>query len=123
MDEIPEGLLTEEDIPYSIDVVGFSAEDDNRAEIAGLPTDPEKPIFIRKQDGDRWSADSLVGYFLMDAEKNIHDFGPEELGVGEAHPVSFPVKLPPRSFYVETKDGDVDVAMVTVRVEFKLRVN
>ncbi|MHA1559975.1 MAG: hypothetical protein ACTSWI_04795 [Alphaproteobacteria bacterium] len=122
MDEIPEGLLSEEDIPYSIDVVGFSAEDRNGAEI-DLSSDPEQPIFIRKQDGDRWPADSFVGYFLMDAEKNIHDFGPEELEVGEAYPVSFPVKLPQGSFYVETKDGDVDVATVTVRVEFRLRVN
>jgi hypothetical protein len=122
MDEIPEGLLSEEDIPYSIDVVGFSAEDRNGAEI-DLPADPEKPIFVRKLDQDRWPADSFVGYFLVDAEKTIHDFGPEELAVGETYPVSFPVKLPPGSFYVETPGGNVDVAMVTVRVEFRLRVN
>lgn len=122
MDEIPEGLLTEEDIPYSIDVVGFRADDPSGAEIE-LPPDPEQPIIIRRQDKDRWSADSFVGYFLVDSGKNIHDFGPEELGAEEAYPVSFPVELPPGSFYVETPGGEVDVAKVTVRVEFRLRLN
>ncbi len=122
MNEIPEGLLTEDDIPYSIDVVGFSAEDRSGVEIE-MPSDPDRPIFIRKQDRDRWPADSFVGYFLVEAGKNIHDYGPEELAMGEAYTVNFPVKLPPGSFYVETANGDVDVAKVTVRVEFRLRAN
>lgn len=110
------------DIPYLIDVSGFSAEDRSGA-LLDLPGDPDQPIFVRSKDGDRWSADSFVGYFLLDAEKDIHEFGPPSLTPGQIFPVSFPVSLPPNSFHVETDQGPIDVAKVTVRVEFRLRTN
>jgi hypothetical protein len=106
--------------PYSIEVVGFSAED-RSGEPIDLTTDPDEPVFVRTRDGDKWPADSFVGYFLVSTEKNIHDFGPATLASGDAHPVIFPVTLPPGSFHVETDQGQVEVAKVTVRVEFRLR--
>ena len=115
----PDADLHEAEIPYMIEVVGFSAEDLNGNRL-DLPEDPDQPIFVRNKDGDQWSADSFVGYFLVDAEKNIRDFGPPSLTPGQVYPVSFPVNLPQKSFHVDTDQGSVDVAKVIVRVEFRL---
>ena len=122
MTEQPDDETEDLGFPYSIEVASFRATDRSGAAI-DLPPDPDRPIFIRSKDGDRWPADSFVGYFMVRNDKNIHDFGPPSLAEGQVFPVNFPVDLPANSFHVETDQGAVDVATVTVVVEFRLRAD
>ena len=106
------------DISGTVNLVGFRAEDrDGNA--LDLTDDPREPIFVRS-DGNLWSADSFLGFYLQKSGTKIEDYIPPSLADKPSDTVDFTVTIePPGSFHVETDKGPVDVAVATPQVEFR----
>ena len=106
------------DIPLIANLVGFRAEA-RSGDALDLTDDPRANIFVRN-DGDRWSADSFLGFFLKKKNASIDDYTPPDLVLNESAEVEFSVDInPPGTFHVETESGPVDIGRVVPRVEFR----
>ena len=107
------------DISFTTHLLRFRVEG-RSGETIDTEADPRAKIFIR-DNGDEWSADTFMGFFLKKSGKEIVDYAPLDLIAKDRATVEFPVDIPPEgTFRVQALNGElVDVARVVVSVEFR----